>query len=121
GAVAWWASTALSSTPSLHAALPLLPSAATSWEASTRTPCTRPARAALARPGPMDSATWRTVTGLSNWRWLPSGSVILGIADSGNVNAIARRGRPCLGRPVGECGRHDQGRTGDLYHVKVAL
>ena len=35
------------------------------------------ASAALARPAPMEAATSPTVTGFSNWRWLPSGRVIL--------------------------------------------
>jgi hypothetical protein len=48
-------------------------------EVSTSFPLTRPASAALARPAPMLAATSATVTGTSNFFWLPSGSVMAGI------------------------------------------
>ena len=48
-------------------------------EESTSSPSTRPAKAAFASPGPIDSATSMTVTGFSYSRVLPSGRVIFGI------------------------------------------
>src|SRR6185295_13566689 len=48
-------------------------------DVSTSLSFTRPARAALARPAPMLAATSATVTGASNFFWLPSGSVMTGI------------------------------------------
>ncbi len=55
---------------------------ASSWmtnEVSTSLSLTRPASAALASPAPMLAATSATVTGASNFFWLPSGSVMTGI------------------------------------------
>jgi hypothetical protein len=49
-------------------------------EVSTSRPSTLPAKAALAKPGPIAAATSRTLTGPSKTRWLPSGSVMIGIA-----------------------------------------
>jgi hypothetical protein len=49
---------------------------------SRSSPFSFTARAALARPGPMAAATSAPVTGLANWRWLPSGSVIVGMVSS---------------------------------------
>ena len=49
------------------------------WHASTRSPLMRPAMVALAKPGPMSSATSNTETGLSNARCEPSGRVIIGM------------------------------------------
>src|SRR5690606_22867455 len=48
-----------------------------------RRPSTSPATVALARPAPIDWATWVTETGVSNWRWLPSGRVMVIMAWSG--------------------------------------
>jgi len=39
-----------------------------------------PARAALAKPGPIAAAISPTLIGPSKTRWLPSGSVMIGIA-----------------------------------------
>src|SRR5688500_10991650 len=44
---------------------------------STRLPSTLPASAALARPAPIEAASSCTVTGATNSRRLPSGSVIV--------------------------------------------
>ena len=67
------------STPS--ASLGVMMRRAASWSirslASTRRPSTWPATVALASPAPIDWATCRTETGASNWRWLPSGRVMV--------------------------------------------
>ena len=57
-------------------------------DVSTSLPFTRPASAALARPAPMLAATSATVTGASNFFWLPSGSVMTGIVSSFRENRI---------------------------------
>jgi hypothetical protein len=56
------------------------PQGSTTCEVSTRRPSTAPASAARARPLPIDAAISATVTGRSKLRWLPSGSVITGMA-----------------------------------------
>src|SRR3569832_2388136 len=59
-------------------------SASIRWLVSTSLPSTLPASAALASPAPMLDATCATVTGPSNGRTEPSGSVTLTISDSRN-------------------------------------
>ena len=77
---------------------------------STTLPPTRPARAALARPGPIESATSATVTGAGKLLTEPSGKRICGIEMK---NAAAPRFL-CVGR-------RDWTRTNDPHHVKVVL
>src|SRR5882672_4105796 len=64
------------------------------WLTSTSLPSTFPPSAALARPGPMEAATSPTVTGFSNCRTDPSGSVMATIVflviPGAAVAAIAR-------------------------------
>src|SRR5436190_22932878 len=57
-------------------------------EVSTTLPSTLPARAAFARPGPIDAATSATETGASNRLMLPSGRVMLGMAFPFGVRRI---------------------------------
>ena len=73
--------------------------------ASTRRPSTSPATVALARPAPIDCATCMTETGASNWRWEPSGSVMLIMfggpenrkgAEAPSVGSMAER--ECVGK-----------------------
>src|SRR5690606_36691963 len=108
-----------------------LASLSISVEVSTSCSLTLPARAALAKPGPIDSATCNTVTGASKLRLLPSGSVIVTMHVSTLfilVDLAFTTHNDPLHAPAREwgklhcgSGRHDQIRTGDLYHVKVAL
>ena len=83
-------------------------------EVSTSLSLTRPASAALASPAPMLAATSATVTGASNFFWLPSGSVMTGIGKKSKSDQAVEGRASCQTRsaesiPTGRGGLADIG------------
>ena len=79
--------------------------------ASTSLPSTAPATVALARPAPMDWATSMTVTGFSNSRRLPSGSVIVIIYEYRKRKKALR----AFDTPTEEAGKKSAGEVGSAH------
>src|SRR5687767_8468347 len=78
------------------------------------------ASAALARPGPIAAATSAPVTGLGNWRWLPSGSVIVGMIASCAKGCKRPRKPAAAGGPAAPLGKEGRGGKGrGRNHISV--